>query len=91
MDDIAALLAERDRLRRELDHAITMNEEWEALVGAPFRECVIAAQARVSAGKPYALAEVLGNLSEAFRSVAEDRNMWRARAKRASNVARGRE
>lgn len=64
--------------------------EWEALVGQPLIEALNAATARVLAGDPYALTEMLEQqrvtiikLRDAFDRVARSRNEWRDRAKRA--------
>lgn len=79
------------RLRRELDAAQTMVAELEGVIGTTLVHALRAGHDRVERGQPYALVEVLENLRGAFHKVAEDRNMWRARAKRAADVARGRE
>jgi hypothetical protein len=72
--------------------------EWEALVGTDLSTALWSATARVEAGQPYSLTAHVVELQEeltkvrgAFHKMAEDRNMWRARAKRAAAVARGRE
>lgn len=70
------------RLRKQLDNAQTMVAELEALIGAPFSEALNAGVDRVEAGQPYALLEVLEKLRGAFHKVAQDRNKWRAQAKR---------
>lgn len=82
-DQVREARAEADRLRQELEHAQTLLAEWEALVGTSLPAAVHCAVARVDKNKPYAL-------NGAFHLVAEDRNMWRARARRASDVAGGR-
>lgn len=88
-EQIDALIAERDRLRGEVEWAVTKLEEWEALVGMPLVEALTAATARALADEPYALAEVMEEqrvtiikLRDAFDRVARSRNEWRARAKR---------
>lgn len=86
---IGALIAERDRLRLEIDRAVTKDAEWEAVVGMPLAQAMADAHARYDANAPYALTEALDELRTAFRKVAEDRNMWRARAKRARADGRG--
>lgn len=77
------------RFRRELEERETEVAEWEAIVGTPLAQAMADAHARHDAGGPYALVEALGEMREelervraAFGKVAEDRNMWRARAKR---------
>jgi hypothetical protein len=89
-EQIDALIAERDRLRGEVEHAQTLLAEWEAIVGMPLVPAVQQAIARVDANEPYALAEVLEEqrvtiieLRDAFDRVAKSRNEWRSRAKRA--------
>lgn len=88
-EQIDALIGERDRLRAELDHAQTLLAEWEALVGAPMLAAVCSAVARVDSNRPYALTEAYDVLAGAFHKIAEDRNMWRARARRAADKPGG--
>jgi hypothetical protein len=64
--------------------------EWEGLVGKTLIEALKAGTARVEAGDPYALAEMIEQqritiikLRDAFDQVARSRNEWRDRAKRA--------
>jgi hypothetical protein len=64
--------------------------EWEGLVGQTLIEALKAGTARVEAGDPYALAEMIEQqritiikLRDAFDQVARSRNEWRDRAKRA--------
>lgn len=83
-EQIDALIAERDRLRGEVDHAQTLLAEWEAIVGMPLVPAVQQAIARVDAGRPYALAEAHELLVGAFHKIASDRNEWRSRARRAA-------
>jgi len=82
-EQIDALIAERDRLRRELDHAQTLVAEAEALLGMPIVEALAAGTERALAGMPYSIAETYEALVGAFRKMARDRNKWRAQAKRA--------
>ena len=89
LEQIDALIAERDRLRAELDHAQTMLAESEAVIGMPVVEAIRAAVARVDASDPYALTDVVEQqrvtiikLHDAFSLVARSRSEWRARAKR---------
>jgi len=76
---------ERDeiaRLKARLDSAQILIAELEELIGAPSADALNAGVDRVGAGQPYALLELLERLRGAFHKMAEDRNMWRARAKR---------
>lgn len=70
----------------ELEHAQTLLAEWEALVGMPLPQAIAIAVARVDANQPYALGEAYEALTGAFHKLAQDRNMWRARAKRTADV-----
>lgn len=83
LEHIDDLIADRDRLRVELDHAQTLLAEWEALVGQSLPAAVHCAVARVDSHRPYALTEAYEVLAGAFHKLATDRNEWRARARRA--------
>jgi hypothetical protein len=72
-----------DQAIDELIHARAMLAEWEALVGMPLPQAVAIAVARVDDNRPYTLAAAHEALTGAFHRLAQDRNMWRARAKRA--------
>jgi len=83
-EQIDALIAERDRLRAELDHAQTLLAEWEAVVGMPLVTALNEACERVETGQPYTIVGAHEALRGAFHKIAEDRNKWRAQAKRAA-------
>jgi hypothetical protein len=89
MTTVDALIAERDRLRAEVERAVTALEEWEQLVGIPLPQAIAAAHARIEADDPYALIEFVEQqqitiikLRDAFDRAAASRNRWRDFANR---------
>lgn len=63
-EQIDDLIAERDRLRRELDDAQTQLAEWEAVIGMPLGEAVRIGHERVERGYPYDQTAAAGRVAK---------------------------